>query len=59
MSTSGEYHEYIEGCPVPRGFQYKSKAFIILLPHMNHDMKTPESDCWKQSFDQPYIISVN
>ena len=32
----GRYHEYIGGCSVHRSFQYKSKAFISLLPHMNH-----------------------
>ena len=26
------------GCSLPQGFQYKSKAFINLLPHMNHDI---------------------
>ena len=36
-STSGDY-EYIEGCSVHRGFQYKSKAFINLLCHMNRDI---------------------
>ena len=42
----GEYHEYIGGChdyiggySVHRGFQYESKAFIDLLPHMNHDIR--------------------
>ena len=30
--TCGGYHEYIEGCSVHRGFQYKSKHFINLLP---------------------------
>ena len=34
----GEYHEYIRRCSVRQGFQYKSKAFIKLLPHMNHDI---------------------
>ena len=38
MSTSRGYHEYIGGCSVHRGFQYISKAFINLLPHMNHDI---------------------
>ena len=45
MSTSGRYHdacggyhEYIGGCSVHRDFQYKSKALINLLPHMNHDI---------------------
>ena len=32
------YHEYIGGCSVHWGFQYKSKAFINLLPHLNHDI---------------------
>ena len=31
-------HEYIGGCSVHWGFQYKSKAFINLLPYMNHDI---------------------
>ena len=42
MSTSGgyhdacgEYHEYIRGCSVHKGFQHKS---VNLLPHMNHDI---------------------
>ena len=37
MMHVGRY-EYIGGCSVHRGFQYKSKAFINLLPHMNHDI---------------------
>ena len=32
------YHEYIGGCSAHRGFQYKSKAFMNLLPHMNNDI---------------------
>ena len=35
MMHVGGYHEYIGGCSVHRGFQYKSKAFMNLLPHMN------------------------
>ena len=35
-SAHGGYHEYIGGCSVRRSFQYKSKAFINLLPHMNN-----------------------
>ena len=49
---TGGYHEYIWGCSVHRGgggggggsvqliggFQYKSKASMNLLPHMNHDI---------------------
>ena len=55
MSTSGDvqyirgyhdacggYHEYIGGCSEHWGFQYKSKAFINLLAHMNHDIQCPE-----------------
>ena len=38
MIHVGGYHEYIEECSVHRGFQYKSKAFINFLPHMNHDI---------------------
>ena len=38
MSTTEGYHEYIGGCSVHRGFQYKSKAFMNLFPHMNHDV---------------------
>ena len=38
MITSGGYHEYTGGCSVHRGFQYKSKAFVNFLPHMNHDI---------------------
>ena len=45
MSTSGDimmhvggYHEYTGGCSVSWGFQYKSKAFINLLSHMNYDI---------------------
>ena len=34
----GGYHEYIGRCSVRRGFQYKSKAFINLLPHMNQNI---------------------
>ena len=34
----GGYHEYIGKCSVHRGFQYKSKAFMNLLPHMNYDI---------------------
>ena len=34
----GGYHEYIDGFSVHRAFQYESKAFINLLPHMNHDI---------------------
>ena len=34
----GGYNEYIGGCLLHRGFQYKSKAFISLLPHMNHNI---------------------
>ena len=33
-----EYHEYNGGCSVHRGFQYKSKAFINLLPHISLDI---------------------
>ena len=36
MIDMGGYHEYIEGCSVHWGFQYKSKALINLLFHMNH-----------------------
>ena len=32
------YHEYIGGCSVHRGFQYKSKAFMKLLLHLNPDV---------------------
>ena len=32
------YHEYIEGCSVHWGFQYKLKGFITLLPHMHQDL---------------------
>ena len=38
MNHVGLYHEYIRGCSVHRGFQYKSKAFTILLSHMNHNI---------------------
>ena len=38
IDSCGEYHEYIGGCSVHRDFQYTSKSFINLLPHMNHDM---------------------
>ena len=44
MSTLGDvqyiggYHEYIGGCSVHRDFQYKSKDFINLFSHMNHDI---------------------
>ena len=34
----GGYHEYIGGCSVHQGFQYKSKTFVNLLPRMNHDI---------------------
>ena len=37
-STSGRYDEYIRGCSVHGGYHYKSKAFMNLLPHMNHDI---------------------
>ena len=44
FNTSGGYHEYIggyleyiRGCSVIRTFQNKSKAFMNLFPHMNHD----------------------
>ena len=36
FSISRGYHEYIGGCSVHQGFQNKSKAFINLLPYMNH-----------------------
>ena len=32
MMHLGGYHKYIRGCSVHRGFQYKSKAFMNLLP---------------------------
>ena len=35
MIHVGRYHEYIRGCS---GSQYKSKPFINLLLHMNHDV---------------------
>ena len=46
MGTSKGYHEYIEGYHeyiggiswVNRGFQYKLKGFITLLPHMYDDI---------------------
>ena len=38
MSTSWGCYEYFGGCSIHRGFQHKSKAFINLLPHMNHDI---------------------
>ena len=38
MMHEEEYHEYIGECSVHQGFQYKSKAFINLLSHMNHDI---------------------
>ena len=38
--TSGRYHEYIRGRLIHQGFQYKWKAFISLLLHMNHDIPT-------------------
>ena len=37
MIHVGGYLEHIELCSVHRGFQCKSKAFINLLSHMNHD----------------------
>ena len=30
-------YEYIGGCSVHWGFQYKSKGCINFHPHMNHD----------------------
>ena len=36
--TCGGYHEYIGEYSVHWGFQYKSKAFLNLVPHMNHDI---------------------
>ena len=36
FSAHGGYYEYIGGCSVHWSFQYKSKAFINLLPHMNN-----------------------
>ena len=36
--SCGGYYEYIRGCSVHRGFQYKSKPLINLLPHMNLDI---------------------
>ena len=61
MSTSGDvqyiggYHEYIGG------FQYKSKAFMNLLPHMNHD--TPDvlkisPQCNEHTLYRVKIISI-
>ena len=47
MIHVGEYHEYIGECSVHWGFQYKSKAFINLLPHMNHDI--PPMYSWYSS----------
>ena len=39
ISTSGEYHDYIRGCAVHRGFQYKLEGFFVtLLPHMHHEI---------------------
>ena len=35
MIHMGQYHECIRGCS---GSQYKSKAFINLVPHMNRDI---------------------
>ena len=39
MMQVGGYHEYIGRCSVhcTLRFQYKSKAFINLLSHMNHN----------------------
>ena len=37
------YNEYIGGCSVHWGFQYKLKGFITLLPHMHHNI----SQCTK------------
>ena len=36
MMQVGRYHEYIGACSVHGGFQYKSKTFMNLLPHMTH-----------------------
>ena len=33
----GRIYEYIRGCSAHQGFQYKSKAFINLFPHINHN----------------------
>ena len=42
------YHDSYGGKPcVHRGFQYKPKAFINLLPHMNHDI--PSMYSWYTS----------
>ena len=38
MMHVGGYQGYIGGCSVHWSFQYKSKAFIHLLPHVNHDI---------------------
>ena len=44
MSTSGVfsisvgYHEYIGGCSVDRGFQYKLKGFCHVTPRCTHDI---------------------
>ena len=38
MIHVGGHRKYTRGCSVHQGFQYKSKAFINLLPHMNRDV---------------------
>ena len=38
FSTLGGYHEYIRGCSVQRGFQWKLRGFYQLAPHMHHDI---------------------
>ena len=38
MMHVGRYHEYIGGRSAHQGLQYKSKTFMNLLPHMNHDI---------------------
>ena len=48
----GEYHEYIGGCSVCHGFQYKSEAFINLLPHVFLHIKITFSYCNFLCFDR-------
>ena len=54
MCTLGGYHEYIGRCSGHRGFRYKSKAFMNLLSHMNHDVPR----CTEHTFIQGGIWPI-
>ena len=54
----GGYHEYIGGCSVHQSLQYKSKAFMNLLPHMNCDItRCTEHPLMHSRYPQVLMVS--